>query len=1572
MNGEMSLERADLKEGFELIRQRRLEEARAFFEEALRVDPEDADALFGLGCVYATLGERDRAVESWRRCLRLNPEMGEAHYALAWAYYDAKDYDTGFRHVEMAYRSGVSLELLKELFKLFVKTGKPIAEWVEKPKERKKAKPTRDLIIHIVCSIALFILCYLLLRGTLHEGYPHDHLDATVAFYIAKIKILLSNGFKLYTPVWYFGYELLRFYPPLSTIIPYIAIRLTGNILTTYYALCLIYYALYVIGTYFFASRFLASSTAGILAAVLWSITHANFVSFQGHYWETARLMGTALVPWTLYFVDRFLAEGRKWEIVASTLAASYVLLSSMLSAIDLMLLLIPFLLIRGGLAPTEPEPDRYSTPERMGHLLILGIQGLMGFTLWWYIPAILPHGIGVFLSVGKGRSPPLFSVLFQMHPPSWMTAIQLPITLLGLVGTILALILQDRRGAMLTIWFLSTTIIAYIIGLQSVRLILNIGFSLVLLSAFTIKVLEEQIELHAKREWRGISLLIVILISSLLLYVYLPKYAAYAVVDDTYKSTDEYLTATWLADHLNESYRVYVMYGDSYRGTQWLNAFNPNVRQVLGGFDQGGRATRPEPFDFDYLVKWRLNATEVYEMAINYHIKYIIVDRYWMLINSPYAYEKFKNGKFFIQIKNDDLRYAEIYEVRNVTKINLDEGGYKYWDIWKVIGIILSAFFFMTFMYSLIKRRKLRTQMKPNTMIVKIREIKPIIKLNISSHTINLIIIAIMTFFTGATLYAWKIYPIPIGCDSISHLAKVRFVLSYFPHLRWNHLWGCGMPLFRWYPPLFYLTTAALTYLPFVDIPEAAVLMLFISYCLTAVGIYGFIWEITRDKGLSLLASAIALTTPAFWRMYTIGGLMARISSAAFYTLTLYASMKFVKNGNNKYLIISSLMISISTLFHLAFGATAIISCFFLYMIFLEDLINKFKTIIKTIIMVFLFTAWFTIPFISPMPANPLVTKAPLESFLNPFTKLPLDAQGRHPNPIVLVLTIALIIIFTMKERVVLKNKILYWSIMTSIVLFIFATQKLDPDIAMIIITFSILPTLTYLLSLIDKKKTPIFLLIGCIFFHVFTSSSDMEGLMEKFRSPLGYENRSFLENVKASLNIPEKSYHFRVGIAGEDAYASQWFNYIYDVPQTREYYGQGIPNPKLGELYTLIFQEGDEYNKSNFLLDWYGVKWILARDDLYVKDAKIPHYQKFIEMSSLILGGKVSHYYEFIYENVTPIVVVSNTISLLIIGDFNAYCDTFTAFMYSNRNSLYVIPIRGSQYIDDYTLDELLKFDAVLIRGYSWHDRAKAWGLLEEYVKKGGSLIIETGYSPDSNSRFIPLPCPVESTYATDFGLTWNITHIHNEITEGIRFDLFSPPLYGLRPWGVSATDNETVRGWAEPIVFEEGHPLVVIGRYGDGRVAWCGFNLPFHISCHRNYWESLFWFRLIAWTTGKSRFGLVKYDFDRPNPEKVIINIQEPANGVLFKENIFKNWRAYLIDVDGRKIKLNIYEAGPSFMYISIPEGVQYPIKVIFKYSLGWEYLIGFTISLLSYIGIMMYIFNFLTIHRRRNYV
>ena len=572
----------------------------------------------------------------------------------------------------------------------------------------------KERLLDVINCLIIFIVCFLMLRGTLHDGFPRDHLDATMAYYIAKVKMLLDK-FEFYTASWYFGYELLRFYPPLSTLLPYVVAIVSGNLNFSYYILCFIFYTLFCLGIYAFLQRFIKSKIAGLTGGVLWAVTHVNVISFQGHYWETARLFGTAAVPWVLYFADRAITRGEKRDILTTIFLTAYTFLSSMLSVFDLIIVLFPFILIRGFVF--VPESPDFLDQIRSNSIrsLKIGIAGILGLCCWWYIPAMLPFGVKPFFSGHSSYPPEIFQVLFQWNPPSWMPAVQIPITLLGLFGVSLAIYKKDRKGLLLVVWFLLAILTAYMIKLQPVRLILNIGFSITLLAGYSFsclielfhRIIGERITWNQRHIETAVYIISIIIISSIV-SMYLPRYSNYVNVDNSYKSTDEYLTATWLKDNVNKSYFVYVMYGNSFRGAQWLNTFYPEVQQVLGGFDQGAHATgNSRSFEFDNIIKGSLNSTETYQQCREYHVKYVVVDKPWLLGSAPLAYEKFEDSTYFRQVDNirTELTYAYVFEVLDVDPLDVRDVDYQYWNYWRVVGFISSISFLGLFLLNIYPR---------------------------------------------------------------------------------------------------------------------------------------------------------------------------------------------------------------------------------------------------------------------------------------------------------------------------------------------------------------------------------------------------------------------------------------------------------------------------------------------------------------------------------------------------------------------------------------------------------------------------------------------------------------------------------------------------------------------------------------------------------------------------------------------------------------------------------------------------------------------------------------------------
>jgi len=571
--------------------------------------------------------------------------------------------------------------------------------------------PREDGLARALCCLLIILVCFLLLRGTLHEGFPWDYRDATLSFYLAKVRMLLDD-FRFDVSSWYLGYKMLRYYPPLSTFLPYVIALITGNLLTSYYVLCFVFYALSCLGVFKFLARFTGSVTAGLFAGVVWSITHVNFVSFQGHYWETARLFGTAMVPWALYYADRAIENRGRREIAATVLLASFTLLSNMLSMLDLSLMLLPFIVIRGIVFPPIPRASRGEFRRGTVGVIRIGVAGVLGCCLWWYVPALLPHGLGAYASGQGGNLPSLPLMLLQTTPPIWMPAVQLPVTILGLLGAAAAVYRQERRGFMLVVWLLVSFGAMFLVGVQPVRLILDVGLSLVLLAGYLASSLVEVIRIALDRvppirvNQTEVHFIVFSLVLLGFFYTYLPGYSNLAVVDNTYRLSDEYVTATWLSENVGDDHRVYVMYGGSYRGSQWLNTFYPRVRQVLGGFDQGARIEGDAPFVFDDLVKQGLDPAEMHALAVTYHVRFLVVDEIWMRAHSHEAYEKFNDSSFFRPVDsiNPQLDHAEVFEVLEVTPIDETPVEYEYWDEWRFTGAVVSLIMLIIFFLGLRK----------------------------------------------------------------------------------------------------------------------------------------------------------------------------------------------------------------------------------------------------------------------------------------------------------------------------------------------------------------------------------------------------------------------------------------------------------------------------------------------------------------------------------------------------------------------------------------------------------------------------------------------------------------------------------------------------------------------------------------------------------------------------------------------------------------------------------------------------------------------------------------------------
>ena len=63
----------------------------SYIKQAIRIDPDDADAHYGLGLAYFTLGMDKEAIGSFKQAIRIDPDFAEAHYNLGVAHTRKED-----------------------------------------------------------------------------------------------------------------------------------------------------------------------------------------------------------------------------------------------------------------------------------------------------------------------------------------------------------------------------------------------------------------------------------------------------------------------------------------------------------------------------------------------------------------------------------------------------------------------------------------------------------------------------------------------------------------------------------------------------------------------------------------------------------------------------------------------------------------------------------------------------------------------------------------------------------------------------------------------------------------------------------------------------------------------------------------------------------------------------------------------------------------------------------------------------------------------------------------------------------------------------------------------------------------------------------------------------------------------------------------------------------------------------------------------------------------------------------------------------------------------------------------
>ncbi len=95
-------------EGLMLLKKDLETEAELMFEQALDLDANTAEAWYGLGLLANRDEDTETALQNLNKAVEINPDYGQAHYALAILYAEQNEFSQARRHAELAESFGFS------------------------------------------------------------------------------------------------------------------------------------------------------------------------------------------------------------------------------------------------------------------------------------------------------------------------------------------------------------------------------------------------------------------------------------------------------------------------------------------------------------------------------------------------------------------------------------------------------------------------------------------------------------------------------------------------------------------------------------------------------------------------------------------------------------------------------------------------------------------------------------------------------------------------------------------------------------------------------------------------------------------------------------------------------------------------------------------------------------------------------------------------------------------------------------------------------------------------------------------------------------------------------------------------------------------------------------------------------------------------------------------------------------------------------------------------------------------------------------------------------------------------
>lgn len=809
-----------------------------------------------------------------------------------------------------------------------------------------------------------------------------------------------------------------------------------------------------------------------------------------------------------------------------------------------------------------------------------------------------------------------------------------------------------------------------------------------------------------------------------------------------------------------------------------------------------------------------------------------------------------------------------------------------------------------------------------------------------------------------------------PKGNDIYAYLTKIRLIDTYFPHINWNPFWDSGTPFSIWsYPPLAMTsTTFILVKLLGLSYGMSLTVMAALAFCLLGIGLYGFASETTERRFAGFLAVILFVSSPASWNWWAVGNYV-RVFGMGFFSLTLWAMAAYMKRylegrESRFYLLATLFFSSLAVSSHLLMGGITLLVVFLYILFTLPTLGQKIKFWLLFLTLPFLAAAYYYLPmfltghigsrFIGINPAYPI-------PILNWFFATPAK-EGFSLSPILSLTFITgfiLALIFFLFRRHELSNfekgsllafgffvlgNIAYSSV--GFLPFYPETGYIvgfPPITAFALLSFTLAAGAPLFLGVVLPKILPrlklanliliLLIVVGAvnIYFYQNVLQKTVVNLSE-------YGNAQDFSQHTIQIADPNDFNH-RFGT--DSGLVADWFTYRYNMPQTRDYFAQGIPYVNWQNWMEMgIWYWKDNWNETRFLLDWYALKYVFVFEPHFNINKFLNHPDEFSVVQKKDTPG--ANMAQFEYRNPSPIVSATNTPTMLVVGAYGEYDVFLRTLAQAGLNSKKIIPIFSSKNIDSFSLEELKKFDLVFLYNYSYSNFAEMEKVLSDYLQSGGKVMVETFRGKEAESAKLPQFFPAARTKKTDVPPNWGFTARESNFLKEVNLNGFAEASYLGSPWHVSLSAKADLAPEAEVILENQQGILLAAKKFGQGKIIWSGINFPFHVSDKKSPEEIKLFQNIMAWFDIGQEYPPVSTVYKFIHPEKREIQILAPAKGILFKETGFMDWQA-----PGK-----IYFAGPGFMYIPLT-GTNFPKTIILEYHLSLIEKLGFILAILVWL-------------------